>query len=107
MELTVVRTLGFSRFQIFLALALERVVVSMLGLIMGGAAGYLLARWVLGLLVQDARGQAVVPPAIFVTQGWIIAVSILCLVLASLAAILLAVWSAGRLKPSDVLRSGE
>ena len=106
-ELTVVRTLGFSRFQIFLALALERVVVSMLGLIMGGAVGYLLARWVLGLLVQDARGQAMVPPAIFVTQGWIIAVSILCLVLASLAAILLAVWSAGRLKPSDVLRSGE
>ena len=106
-ELTVVRTLGFSRIQIFLALALERVVVSLLGLIMGGAVGYLLARWVLGLLDQNARGQALVPPAIFATQGWIIAVSILCLVLASLAAIFLAAWSAGRLKPSEVLRSGE
>ena len=106
-ELTVVRTLGFSRIQIFLALAIERVVVSLLGLIMGGAVGYLLARWVLGLLDQNARGQAVLPPAIFATQGWIIGLSILCLVLASLAAILLAVWSAGRLKPSDVLRSGE
>ena len=106
-ELTVVRTLGFSRIQIFLALAMERGVVSLLGLIMGGAVGYVLARWVLGLLDQNARGQAVVPPAIFATQGWIIAVSILCLVLASLSAILLAVWSAGRLKPSDVLRSGE
>ncbi|MFB3098254.1 MAG: ABC transporter permease, partial [Dehalococcoidia bacterium] len=106
-ELTVVRTLGFSRMQIFLGLAIERVVVSLLGLIMGGAVGYLLARWVLGLLDQNARGQAIVPPAIFATQGWIIAVSILCLVLASLAAIFLAVWSAGRLKPSDVLRSGE
>ena len=83
------------------------VVVSLLGLIMGGAVGYLLARWVLGLLDQNARGQAVLPPAIFATQGWIIGLSILCLVLASLAAILLAVWSAGRLKPSDVLRSGD
>ena len=106
-ELTVARTLGFSRIQIFLALAIERVVVTLLGLIMGGGVGYLLARWVLGLLDQNVRGQAIVPPAIFATQGWIIAVSILCLVLASLAAILLAVWSAGRLKPSDVLRSGE
>ena len=104
-ELTVVRTLGFSRIQIFLSLALERVVVSLLGLMMGGAVGYLLARWVLGLLDQNARGQAVVPPAIFAIQGWIIALSILCLVLATLAAIFLAVWSAGRLKPSDVLRS--
>ena len=42
-ELTVVRTLGFSRIQIFLSLALERVVVSLLGLMMGGAVGYLLA----------------------------------------------------------------
>ena len=106
-ELTVVRALGFSRIQIFLALAMERVVVSLLGSIMGGAVGYLLARWVLGLLDQTAGGQAVVPPAIFATQGWIVAVSILCLVLASLAAIFLAVWSAGRLKPCDVLRSGE
>ncbi len=106
-ELTVVRSLGFSRMQIFLGLAIERVVVSLLGLLMGGAVGYWLARWVLGLLDQNARGQAIVPPAIFATQGWIIAVSILCLVLASLAAIFLAVWSAGRLKPSDVLRSGE
>ena len=107
LELTVVRTLGFSRIQIFLALAIERVVVILLGLIMGSAVGYLLARWVLGLLDQTAGGQDVVPPAIFATQGWIIAVSILCLVLASLAAIFLAAWSAGRLKPSEVLRSGE
>jgi len=106
-ELTVVRSLGFSRMQIFLGLAIERVVVSLLGLLMGGAVGYWLARWVLGLLDQNARGQAIVPPAIFATQGWIIAVSILCLAVASLAAIFLAVWSAGRLKPSDVLRSGE
>ena len=106
-ELTVVRTLGFTRVQIFLALAIERLMVSLLGLIMGGAVGYLLARWVLGLLDQNARGQAVVPPAIFATQGWIIVVAIICLVLASLAAIFLAFWSAGRLKPSDVLRSGE
>ena len=106
-ELTVVRALGFSRFQIFLTLAMERGVVSLLGLITGSAVGYLLARWVLGLLDQNPAGQAVLPPAIFATQGWIIAVSILCLVLASLAAIILAVWSAGRLKPSDALRSGE
>ena len=106
-ELTVVRTLGFSRIQIFLALAMERVVVSLLGLLTGGAVGYLLARWVLGLLAQNAGGRALIPPVIFATQGWIIALSILCLVLASLAAIVLAVWSAARLKPADVLRSGE
>ena len=106
-ELTVVQALGFSPFQIFLTLAIERMVVSLVGLVIGSAVGYLLARWVLGLLDQNAGGQAVVPPAIFATQGWIIAVSILCLVLASLAAIFLAVWSAGRLKPSDALRSAE
>ncbi len=102
-----VRTLGLSRIQIFLSLAMERVVASLLGLIFGCGVGYWLARWVLGFLDQNARGQAAVPPATFAVQGWIIALSIICLLLASLAAIGIATWSAGRLKPSDILRSGE
>ena len=106
-DLTVVRALGFSRIQIFLVLAVERVVVSLLGLMVGGAVGYGLARWVLGLLDQNARGQDLVPPAIFATQAWIVALSIFCLLVASLAAIFIATWSASRLKPSDILRSVE
>ena len=106
-DLTVARAVGFSRLQIFLSLALERAVVALVGLATGSAVGYLLARWVLGLLDQTASGQSIVPPVIFDTQQWIIAVTLLCLAAAALLAILFATLSASRLKASDILRAGE
>ena len=104
-DLTVARALGFSRLQIFLALALERGVVAGVGLVIGGGVGYWLARWVLGLLGRTATGRAVVPPVIFTTQQWIIALTVLCLVAAVLLAVAFAAASASRLRPSDILRN--
>ncbi len=97
-DLTVVRAVGFSRLQIFLSLALERVVVAVVGLAAGSAVGYLLARWVLGLLDQTASGRPIVPPMIFDTQPWIIALTVLCLAAAALLAICSAALSASRLR---------
>lgn len=106
-DLTVVRAVGFSRLQIFLSLALERVLVAVVGLAVGSAVGYLLARWVLGLLDQTPSGRPIVPPVIFDTQPWIIALTVLCLAAAALLAICFATLSASRLKASDILRAGQ
>ncbi len=106
-DLTVARTLGFSKLQVFLALATERALVSLGGAISGSLVGYFLARWVLGFLDSNPRGQPVVPPSIFEAQGWIIILALACLFAASVVALLLASAGAERLKASDILRSGE
>ncbi|MCI0893425.1 MAG: ABC transporter permease [Chloroflexi bacterium] len=106
-DLTVARTLGFSRVQIFLSLALERVMVAAIGLGVGSAVGVWLGRWVLGFLDITSRGRPVVPPMVLVVQEWLVALVLFGLVAASLLAILVAAVSAHRLRLADVLRTGE
>ena len=106
-DLTVARALGFSRWQILMSLGLERVVVGLVGLISGGALGYLLARWVLSFLDTTASGRDIIPPVVFTTQVWIMAFTLLCLIAAAALAIALAGLVAGRLRASDILRTTE
>jgi MFS family permease len=106
-DLTVARVLGFSRRQMLLSLTLERVVVTVLGLVVGSVLGYLLSRWVLGFLDTTPGGRPIIPPVVFTPQAWIIALTLLCLVTAALLAIAFASLSASRLRASDILRTGE
>jgi hypothetical protein len=106
-DLTVARVLGFSKWQMLLSLTLERVVVTLLGLAVGSVLGYLLSRWVLGFLDTTPGGRPIIPPVVFTPQAWIIALTLLCLIVAALLAIAFASLAASRLRASDILRTGE
>lgn len=106
-ELTVARALGFSRGQLIGVLALERLLVTAGGLVAGAVIGYFLGRWTLGFLGQTAGGRPVIPPMVLTVQEWLIGLVVLNLVIAALLAILLAALAVGRLRPSDILRTGE
>ncbi|HZA24419.1 MAG TPA: ABC transporter permease, partial [Dehalococcoidia bacterium] len=106
-DLTVARVLGFSRVQMLLALALERVLVTLLGLIVGGILGYLLSRWVLGFMDTTSGGREIIPPVVFTTQAWVVALTFICLIAAALVAVTFAGLAASRLKASDILRTAQ
>ena len=106
-DLTVVRALGFSRLQTLLALALERIVVAVLGIGIGSALGIWLGWWVLGFLDITASGQPIIPPMIVTFHGGLITVVLVSLVMATAVAILFAGLAERRLKAADLLRIGQ
>ena len=106
-DMSVGAALGIPQWQRIAGLALERVIIGVLGIVVGGLAGWGLARWTLGELAGNAGGGAVTPPIIFVAEGpWLVA-TFLCLVAAAVAAIGLAGAVANRLRPPEVLREAE
>ena len=106
-DLTVVRALGFSRLQTLLALALERIVVAVLGIGIGSALGIWLGWWVLGFLDITASGQPIIPPMIVTFHGGLITLVLVSLVMATAVAILFAGLAERRLKAADLLRIGQ
>ncbi|HEU0022864.1 MAG TPA: FtsX-like permease family protein [Dehalococcoidia bacterium] len=104
-DLTVARALGFSRMQVLLSFALASAIVAGFGMVTGGLVGYLLSRWVLGLLDSTASGRDIVPPVIFTAQPGIILLTFACLTLAAALAVGLGALSARRLRASDILRT--
>ena len=106
-DMSVGAALGIPQWQRIAGLALERAIVGALGIVVGGLAGWGLARWTLGELAGNASGGAVTPPIIFVAEGpWLVA-TFLCLVVAAIAAIALSGAVARRLRPPEVLREAE
>ena len=106
-DMSVGAALGIPQWQRIAGLALERVIIGILGIVVGGLAGWGLARWTLGELAGNAAGGAVTPPIIFVAEGpWLVA-TFLCLVVAAIAAIGLAGAVARRLRPPEALREAE
>jgi len=106
-DMSVGAALGIPQWQRIAGLALERAVVGVLGIVVGGLAGWGLARWTLGELAGNAAGGSVTPPIIFVAEGpWLVA-TFICLVVAATAAIGLAGAVARRLRPPEVLREAE
>ena len=106
-DLTVARALGFYRWQIIGILALERLLVVVVGLVTGAIIGSFLSRWALGFLSQTPRGNPIIPPMLLTVQEWLIGLVILNLAAAALVAIVVAALAADRLRPSDILRTGE
>ena len=106
-DLTVTRALGFSRTQMFLSLVLEKAVVAVLGMVVGGIAGYWLSRWVIGFLDTTPAGRDIIPPVVFTSQGEIVLLSLGCLVVAAALAVILAAATTSRLRASDILRNIE
>ena len=106
-DMSVGAALGVARWQRFAGLALERVIIAVLGIVVGGLAGWGLAQWTLGQLTTNAAGGPVTPPLVFVAEGpWLIA-TFVCLAVAAVAAITLAGLTAGRLRPPEILRETE
>jgi hypothetical protein len=105
-DLTVAQALGFSRLQLTLSLAVERSLVAAIGLLAGSALGFWPGRELLKLLDVSSTGQPVIPPLAPAFQEWLLASVLLSLVAASLAALLLAVVAARRLRVPNVLRGG-
>ena len=106
-DLTVTRALGFSRGQLLLSLAVERLVVTAIGLVSGGVVGYLLSRWTLSFLDTTASGRDIIPPVVFTQQPGIVLVTVASLAAAAALTVALAAWAAGRLRASDILRNTE
>ena len=106
-DMSVGAALGLPRWQRFAGLALERAIIAVLGIVVGGLSGWALARWTLGELAGNAAGGPVTPPIVFVAQGPWLAATFLCLVIGAAAAITLAGAVAARLRPPEVLREAE
>ena len=106
-DLSVGAALGLPRWQRYAGLAMERAIIGIFGIIIGGLAGWGLARWTLGELASNASGGPVTPPIVFIAQGPWLAATFLCLVIAAAAAMALAATVAGRLRPPEVLRETE
>ena len=104
-ELTVTRALGLSRGQMVKLLVLERLLVAAVGLISGAVIGYYLGRWTLGYMGLTPGGLPIVPPMVLTVQTWLIGLVIVNLAVAAVLATIVAAVTAGRLRPSDILRN--
>ena len=106
-DLAVARTLGFSRLQLALSLALERGLTAVFGLVVGSVVGIWLSRWVLGFMGIDARGSPIIPPMVLEVQDGLVVGALGGLIAATLLGLLVAVVFVRRLNVPDVLRTGE
>ena len=106
-DLAVARTLGFSRLQLALSLALERGLTAIFGLVVGSVVGIWLSRWVLGFMDIDARGRPIIPPMVLEVQDGLVVGALGGLIAATLLGLLVAVVFVRRLNVPDVLRAGE
>ena len=70
LEFAILRTLGFSRVQVFGVVLFEHLFVIAAGMGLGTAVGLRLGRMMLGLLAVDERGAAVLPP-LLMRVSWI------------------------------------
>ncbi|PKB80452.1 MAG: hypothetical protein BZY88_08670 [SAR202 cluster bacterium Io17-Chloro-G9] len=116
-DLTVAQTLGLSRLQLVGSLALERLVVAVLGIGVGAWVGLWLGpgvwggRWmfrgVLEYLDITPRGRPVVPPMTPAVEDWVAFVVVAGLAIATLLAFVFVAVAARRLRPTEILRMGE
>ena len=106
-DLTVAQTLGLSRWQLTASLALERVVVGVLGIGVGSAVGLWMGRWVLGYLDITPTGKDVIPPMIPIVEAWVAALVLVGMAAATFLAFVFVAVAARRLRVPEILRLGE
>src|SRR5690606_15130399 len=64
LEFAILRTLGFSRLQVFVVVLFEHLFVIAAGMGLGTLVGLQIGRYMMGFLATDETGQAVAPPFI-------------------------------------------
>jgi len=106
-DFSVVQTLGLSQLQLTASLALERVVVAVLGIGVGAGVGLWMGRWVLGYLDITPRGRPVIPPMIPIVEAWVAILVVVGLGVATLLAFVFVAVAARRLRAPEILRMGE
>ena len=107
LELGVLRALGLSRWRVGMMLALEGLVVAVVGLGVGAVMGAWVGRWALGYLDVTAGGRPLVPPIDLALDRGVAALAYAEVALAAVVAILLALVLATRLRLHEVLRVEE
>ena len=106
-ELAVLRTLGFSKAQLNVAVWFSLLVVVVFGMGLGTWVGQLIGSSILPLLEVAEEGARVTPPMILQTDWTTLLVSYAILVGAALASFLWLSWLTARLDVQRVLRMGE
>ncbi len=106
-ELGLLQNMGLSRRQLALSVALERLVVPLLGLVSGVWIGAWTSRWSLRFLEITPGGQRLVPPLELVVDRPFVAVVLAAALIAVALATFIAVITTNRLSLRDVLRVEE
>ena len=106
-DLSVAWALGLSRTRIFFALALDSLLVAVLGIAAGTALGIWPGRWLLGFLDPTERGRPLVPPLVPTMHEWLLILVLGSLVAAAILGLVFAAVFARRLRLPEILRAGE
>ena len=107
LDLSVAWALGLSKVQIFFALALDSLIVTVSGLAAGTALGIWPGRWLLGALNPTERGEPLVPPMVPTMHDWLLILILGGLVAAAILGLGFAAVFARRLRLPEILRAGE
>ncbi len=107
LDLSVAWALGLSKVQIFFALALDSLIVTVPGLAAGTALGIWPGRWLLGALNPTERGEPLVPPMVPTMHDWLLILILGGLVAAAILGLGFAAVFARRLRLPEILRAGE
>ena len=106
-DLSVAWALGLTKAQIFFALALDSVIVAVLGIAAGTALGIWPGRWLLRSLQPTERGNPLVPPMVPAMHEWLLILVLGSLVAAAILGLLFAAVFARRLRLPEILRAGD
>ncbi|MFQ5872959.1 MAG: FtsX-like permease family protein, partial [Dehalococcoidia bacterium] len=107
LDLSVVRTLGFSSRQVMASLVTERVLLVVPAMLAGSGVGILLGRWVLDYLDVTPTGRPIIPPLILARDEPLLALAYISLAAAALITIGFTLVLARRLRAAQVLRHVE
>ena len=106
-DLSVAWALGLSKVQIVFALALDSLVVALLGIGAGTALGIWPGRWLLWYLAPTDTGRSLVPPMVPTMLEWLLVLVLGSLVAAAVLGLVFAAVFALRLRLPKILRAGE
>ena len=106
-DLSVALALGLSKIQILFALALDSLVVAVLGIAAGTALGIWPGGWLLAKLDLTESGRLSVPPMVPTMDEWLLVLVLGSLVAAAILGLVFAAVFARRLRLPEILRAGE
>ena len=107
LDISVAWALGLSKLQIFLSLALDNLIVAVLGIAAGTALGIWPGGWLLGSLDLTESGLAPVPPMVQTMHEWLLVLVVASLAAAAILGLIFGAVFARRLRLPEILRGGD